>query len=237
MEIPPEATAVNHITNEMVAIAPPESVVFPDFIRFIGDALSGKTLLCAHNARFDKEMLSLTLERLGYDATLYFVDTLQLSRLYAPGLENYKLQTVAKHYNITNPRAHRAVTDAEVCGKILLNILPEIMPPVLEKPESQKPITPKVEKVKTPAVQKKSENTEPSFVPKQRPEDQRYNKHALYQLDDSNSVIVKYESIADAVKTTGINSKSIRDAANGKQKHAGGYVWRFVEDYEEIAIK
>lgn len=34
--------------------------------------------------------------------------------------------------------------------------------------------------------------------------------------------------LKDAIDKTGINSKSIRDAANGKQKHAGGFVWRYI---------
>ena len=37
------------------------------------------------------------------------------------------------------------------------------------------------------------------------------------------------DTIASAVKEVGINSKSIRDAANGVQKHAGGYCWKYKE--------
>lgn len=43
-----------------------------------------------------------------------------------------------------------------------------------------------------------------------------------------------YDSIADAVRQTGINSKSIRDAANGKQKQAGGYKWKY--DMTEFGV-
>lgn len=49
------------------------------------------------------------------------------------------------------------------------------------------------------------------------------------QLEDDGSVICEYETIAAAVRATGINSKSIRDAANGVQRHAGGYCWRYKE--------
>ena len=48
----------------------------------------------------------------------------------------------------------------------------------------------------------------------------------IIQLDQDNIPLGEYSSIAEAVRVTGINSKSIRDAANGKQKHAGGY-WIF----------
>ena len=45
--------------------------------------------------------------------------------------------------------------------------------------------------------------------------------------DDNGVLICRYGSLAEAVRTTGINSKSIREAAIGKQKHAGGYVWKY----------
>ena len=51
--------------------------------------------------------------------------------------------------------------------------------------------------------------------------------YCCLQLDESMEVIKRYDSIADAVRETGINSKSIRDAANGVQKRAGGYIWRY----------
>ena len=42
-------------------------------------------------------------------------------------------------------------------------------------------------------------------------------------------LIKKYESIAQAVRETGVNSKSIRDTAKGIQKHAGGFVWKYCD--------
>lgn len=49
----------------------------------------------------------------------------------------------------------------------------------------------------------------------------------IYQLDDNENIIKEFISISEATRETGIHSKSIRDAANGVQKHAGGYVWKF----------
>lgn len=51
--IPSTATAVNHITNEMVSTAPSEKDVFSSFASFVGDAICGKIVFCAHNASFD----------------------------------------------------------------------------------------------------------------------------------------------------------------------------------------
>ena len=54
------------------------------------------------------------------------------------------------------------------------------------------------------------------------------------QMDDNGNIIKEYISIAEAVRETGVNSKSIRDAANGVQKHAGGYCWHFVDEEKNI---
>lgn len=47
------------------------------------------------------------------------------------------------------------------------------------------------------------------------------------QISEEGEVIVVYNSIAEAVRLTGVNSKSIRDAATGKQKHASGFKWKY----------
>ena len=52
----------------------------------------------------------------------------------------------------------------------------------------------------------------------------------ILQLNDNGEIIKEYVSISAAVSETGINSKSIRDAANGVQKHAGGYCWKYKEN-------
>ena len=52
---------------------------------------------------------------------------------------------------------------------------------------------------------------------------------AIIQMDDDQIVIKEFDTIAAAVRETGISSKSIRDAANGVQKHAGGYCWKYRE--------
>jgi hypothetical protein len=52
-------------------------------------------------------------------------------------------------------------------------------------------------------------------------------------------IIKEYETLSQAIKETGINSKSIRDAAKGVQKHAGGYCWKYKDEGElaEITVE
>ena len=121
--IPYSATAINHITNEMVKDAPKECIVYAELVDFLGDALKQQTTICAHNASFDMNFLSETLMRLGYDGKISYVDTLSLSRSLIKGLHNYKQDTVAMYFDLVNNQSHRAVTDAEICGKILWNLL------------------------------------------------------------------------------------------------------------------
>ena len=123
VSVPYSATAVNHITNEMVKDAPKEKVVYAELVDFLGDALNQQTAICAHNASFDMNFLSETLMRLGYDGKIHYVDTLSLSRNLIKDLHNYKQDTVALYFDLTNDQSHRAVSDAEICGKILWNLL------------------------------------------------------------------------------------------------------------------
>lgn len=138
IEISSKASAINHITNEMLNDAPNEIEVYANLVEFLGDSLNEQTAICAHNAQFDMGFLNKTLTRLGYNAKIYYVDTLSLSRELVKGLKNYKQDTVATHFGLINEQAHRAVTDAETCGKILWELL----------------------KLKTNVIQKRRENLE-----------------------------------------------------------------------------
>ena len=67
------------------------------------------------------------------------------------------------------------------------------------------------------------------------------NKNPVIQFDKDMNIIAKFLSILDASKATKIDRKSINYACNGKYKHAGGYIWRYASDcqdlitYEQIA--
>lgn len=117
------ASAINHITNAMLATAPSENEIYPQLIDFLGDALCGKIVMCAHNAKFDFDFLCNTLSRLGFNADIEYVDTLSLSRKYLHGLDNYKQNTIEDHFGLVNCSSHRAASDAENCGHILFRLL------------------------------------------------------------------------------------------------------------------
>jgi len=63
--IPEEVSALNHITNEMLQAAPTEEIIYPEFMRFLGAAAKGETMICGHVAAFDLSFLCKTLNRIG----------------------------------------------------------------------------------------------------------------------------------------------------------------------------
>lgn len=123
--IPARATQINHISNATVMFAPSESSAISQFVDFLGNALQGETIICAHNADFDMKFLGETLIRQGYSGTLDSVDTLAIARKMVSGIENYKLTTLIEHYGIETGQAHRANSDALACGKLLAIFLDE----------------------------------------------------------------------------------------------------------------
>ncbi len=121
--VPPSASRVNHITNAMLAQAPLEKDAYPEFVKFLGEAISGETIICAHNASFDMRFLAATFERLGIDADIRFVDTLAMCKKCVTCTSDHKQPTMAAYFGIDQKDAHRAESDALVCGKIMVELL------------------------------------------------------------------------------------------------------------------
>lgn len=123
VDISNDAESVNGITKEMIRNAPNEYEVFSNLIKFLGEAMQGKIIMCAHNASFDFGFLYNTFLRLRIKSDIKYVDTLSLSRKYIKDVENYQQRTLEEYLGLKNEMAHRAVYDAENCGEILSFIL------------------------------------------------------------------------------------------------------------------
>ena len=54
------------------------------------------------------------------------------------------------------------------------------------------------------------------------------------EYDDDMNLIAEYDSATLAAKAVGSNRTSIRDCANGKQKHAGGFIWRYLDQQADL---
>ena|GEM_PF-2410124 len=119
--IPPEATAINGITNEMVDKAPLPQDVFPAFIRFCG--LS--SLLVAHNASFDGEFLTRTLKKNSLRILQNpLIDSLKITKKILPEVPSHRLGLLAKRLadqmdlQVQNAELHRALYDCQVLAEI-----------------------------------------------------------------------------------------------------------------------
>lgn len=106
--IPYYATAVNGITDEMVAGEPGIKEILPEFFAFIGDEI-----LVGHNIHtFDMKFIWNAAEALfGKTVSNDYIDTLPMARQCLPQLSHYKLVDIASYYKISTAGAHRALND------------------------------------------------------------------------------------------------------------------------------
>lgn len=120
--IPPGASQVNGITDEMVKGKPVIEDLLDPFADFCGD-----DVMVAHNANFDALFLTASIKKFESKAPKGLVlDTLAISRKIIPGLPNYKLGTLVQYLNIPTTDFHRAEEDATYCGHLFLNLIKKI---------------------------------------------------------------------------------------------------------------
>lgn len=118
--IPPQASAVNGITAELVAEAPDSSVVLPKFQEFIAGSV-----LAAYNAPFDMGFLRTELALSGQTAPMEpVIDVLWLARRFLPGLDRYSLSSVARALSVDHTHAHSALGDVAATGRIFYLLIP-----------------------------------------------------------------------------------------------------------------
>ncbi len=118
VEIPFEATGVNHITNEMVANEPP----IGDFEEKIKTYLGRADYLCAHNMPFDYGMLSRIFPHLFEPMSHNLIDTLRFIRKVSPDIPSYSLNVLRYRYKLDDGlegEAHRALFDVGMCRNLL----------------------------------------------------------------------------------------------------------------------
>lgn len=106
--IPYGATAVNGISDEMVANKPELDIVFPKFVEFIGE-----DVLVGHNIHsFDMKFIWRAAEELfGQTVSNDYIDTLPIARRCLPQLSHHKLVDISSYYRISTEGAHRALND------------------------------------------------------------------------------------------------------------------------------
>lgn len=118
--IPRFVISLTGITNEMVKEAPVFADVAPRWLDFVSYAV-----LIAHNSPFDTSFLNHEISRVypGHRMVNPHLCTVKLSRRVFPGLNNYRLDTVADHFSIPILQRHRAGSDALATAEVFLHLL------------------------------------------------------------------------------------------------------------------
>ena len=119
--IPPEATAINKITDEMVRDGEEEYKALEMFFDFVGS-----NDLYAYNAKFDKTFMNAMARRSRYSHEPVVDKVFDILKFIRDEWEikpNYKLTTVAKYLKIDVKDAHRAVGDSALALKSYIHIV------------------------------------------------------------------------------------------------------------------
>ena len=114
-KISEEVAEITGITNEMVADARTVQDVFNDFADFIGDLV----LVGYNNKGFDSFFLRRAGRYAGRVINNKQFDLFPLAKRRT-NMNDAKLNTVANHFGIENPQAHRAYADAITTARLYL---------------------------------------------------------------------------------------------------------------------
>lgn len=117
IKMPIEATAINGITDEMIAGKPKIYEVMPDLLYFFSN-----DVVAAHNAGFDVRFILQACMRYRFKLHRKYFDTMDL-RPYWPGLKNRKFSTFLSAAGLTNNNPHRAEGDAEALAHLIIKTI------------------------------------------------------------------------------------------------------------------
>lgn len=122
--IPPEASAIHHITDEMVAQALP----FEQVGKAFADFCPPNTVLIAHNNdSFDKLFVEAEFQRSSLQLPNWeYVDSLKWARRYRSDLPRHTLQHLREAYGIPSNQAHRALDDVMVLFEVFSRMIDDL---------------------------------------------------------------------------------------------------------------
>lgn len=129
--LPNEITQITNITDDMLADAP----AFESVVDSLSDFIKGCNI-CGYNLEFDLKFLFVHGLDLPTKVKYYDVMALAKSKLkrepynsnsYNYDVTDYKLDTVAKYYNIYRNNAHRSLSDCYATGKVLKELIEEFI--------------------------------------------------------------------------------------------------------------
>lgn len=124
--IPPEATAIHNITDDMVKDKPSFKEIAEAFVEYC----EGDVVLIAHNCdRFDKPFLEREFAKHGLEVPEWnYLDSLKWARRYRPDLPKHTLQHLRETYGFPANNAHRALDDVITLQRIFESMIDDLDP-------------------------------------------------------------------------------------------------------------
>jgi len=121
-ELDPFITNLTGITSEMVHTAPQAESVIPEVL----SRVDGHPVVVYNTNGFDQKFLESTAASLGLELPhIQWVNAYSWVKEAFPGLQNYKLETVADVLGIKEQH-HRALSDASMAGEVFLKSVEQI---------------------------------------------------------------------------------------------------------------
>lgn len=129
--IPPEASAIHNISDEMVKDAPPFQEVGKQFVEFCGEDI---VLVAHNNDAFDQLFLENEYQRNKVHLPQWpYIDSLKFSRKYRPDLPRHSLQHLREYHGIEANNAHRALDDVIILHQVFSLMIDDLtMETILE---------------------------------------------------------------------------------------------------------
>lgn len=121
-KIPAETTRIHGIDDAMVAQSPPFADVWPDFHRFLGQAM-----VIGHTVGFDLAILKRECDLAGLPwLRPRTLDTRLLAQIAAPELAGYTLENLATWLGVAVADRHSALGDATTTARVFLALVPKL---------------------------------------------------------------------------------------------------------------
>ena len=110
----PFITRLTGITNEMLREGAEQKEALESFINF-----TGEEIIVGHNVNFDINFIYDKCQKyLDYYLNNDFVDTMRIAKHLLPGVDNYKLGTLANYFDVDYSNAHRGLKDVEITYEV-----------------------------------------------------------------------------------------------------------------------
>lgn len=116
--VPPAATTIHGLTDDMLEDAPSIEEVLPDLVRFAED-----TVLVGHNIGFDLRFLTAAASAAGISLRQPALDTLLLDAALYAAQSDHTLEAIATRLGIGVVGRHTALGDALVTADVFVGLL------------------------------------------------------------------------------------------------------------------